>query len=321
MDIITFEENLDENINTLASLLTDGDSLGERIKKMEAYLYFFPKSFGSVNEPRIPPKVVFPFEYQVLWAAVILRIGEWFDTNNELKNIYSMREEGIREKFEWMKTWSFNGRLKRLSIKNSEEKPSSSYIQYNDKRLYESHQSALRKYHTYENQVIHELFKKNEKVYKAELDIHEFFPTLEKEKIQEVLEIRFDSLGEISGFEERFFNPQKMKEIITILLFDIEIIYPDSIDDNDSVHSVLKDYFNKINKHENTIQDEKGNTTISNLLILINKTLPLDLIASNFLSNCVLNHFVDTKIKLDNKNFEVYILRYTDDYAVISNDK
>jgi len=33
MDIITFEENLDDNINALACLLTDVDSLGEKSRK------------------------------------------------------------------------------------------------------------------------------------------------------------------------------------------------------------------------------------------------------------------------------------------------
>src|SRR5699024_1597666 len=45
-----------------------------------------------------------------------------------------------------------------------------------------------------------------------------------------------------------------------------------------------------------------------------------DLIASNFISNCVLNHFVDSKINVNEKN-NTFILRYTDDYAILSSDK
>src|SRR5699024_777134 len=317
MDIIVFEENLDENIKQLESLLTDEDSLRKEIKKMKAHLYFVPKSMGSINEPRIRPKVTFPFKYQVLWAAVILYIGEWFDTNHQLKNVYSMREEGIREELEWMKPWSFNGRLKRLHSKDNEENSIPSYIQYNDRKIYESHQSALRNYHTYERQVINDLFKRNEKVYKAELDIHEFFPTLQKDKIKEALDIRFDNLQGLPGFKQHFFNPQKMKEIISILLFDIEIIYPDSIEEKSDFQYILKKYFDKINKNKDSKYEVK---TISNLLTIINKTFTNDLIASNYLSNCALNHFVDNKVNLDSYSAKVYILRYTDDYAVISND-
>src|SRR5699024_2513447 len=53
---------------------------------------------------------------------------------------------------------------------------------------------------------------------------------------------------------------------------------------------------------------------------VLKDTLPLDLIASNFISNCVLNHFVDSKINVNEKN-NTFILRYTDDYAILSSDK
>lgn len=335
IEIIKFEENLDENINKLANLLMSEDLLKKRIKEMKGSLYFIPKSFGPNKEPRLRPKVSFPLEYQVLWAAVILRIGEWFDTNEQLKNIYSMRDDDLRKKLDWMVNWSFNGRIKRLASKTSENSLKASYIQYDSSRLYESHQLALRKYHTYESKVTNKLFESNEKVYKAELDIHEFFPTLKKEKIKEMFRERFKSIAEIKNFNERFFDPDQMGKIINILL-NLTIIYPDSIEENDGIYRVLENYQEKLGVGEKEVEqteEEKeliknhldildhDDNTMQVLLEHLNKTLPLDLIASKFLSNCTLNHFVDTKIDLNTYHSDVYILRYTDDYAVISNNK
>lgn len=325
-EIIKFEENLDENINKLANLLMFEDLLKKRINKMKGYLYFVPKSFGPNKEPRIRPKVAFPFEYQVLWAAVILRIGEWFDTNDQLKNIYSMRDDNLRKKLDWMVNWSFNGRIKRAASKISENPLKSSYIQYNDSMFYESHQLALRKYHTYESKVIEKLFKTNEKVYKAELDIHEFFPTLKKGKIKEMFSKRFKSLTEIKDFNERFFNPLQMERITKILL-NLKIDYPGSIEKDDVIYKVLLDYQEKFEGDQEQIKKNEikdlfdGTNIITKLLENLNKTLPLDLIASNFLSNCTLNHFVDIEIYFKRYQSDVYILRYTDDYAVISSNK
>src|SRR5699024_7287696 len=163
------------------------------------------------------------------------------DTENNLKNVFSMRDENIRAESDWMVPWSFNGRLKRLTTKKR-DKIESSYIQYNNSRLYESHQMALRKFNTYEleiteklfeknqnnnirlykrNQMVlkkfntyeleitEKLFEKNEKIYKAELDIQEFFPTLKKEYIKDMFSNRLDKLKKINCFEGKYFNPDQ----------------------------------------------------------------------------------------------------------------
>src|SRR5699024_9304241 len=112
-----------------------------------------------------------PFRYQVLWSAVILRIGEWFDTNHKLKNVFSMRDEMVRKQFDWMVPWSFNGRIKRLQSKTKFDTYNETYIQYNNQRLYNSHQFALRNFAAYEKQAIEELYKSSEEVYKGKRQI------------------------------------------------------------------------------------------------------------------------------------------------------
>lgn len=340
IEIIKFEEELELNIKRLGRLLDEYENnherLKEKIQEMKGNLYFIPKSFGSNKEARIRPKVSFPFEYQVLWAAVILRIGEWFDTNSQLKNVYSMREERIRRNLDWMVPWSFNGRIKRLVTEKQGDSLGISYIHYNSERLYESHQMALRKFHQYESDVTEKLFQQHSKVYKAELDIQEFFPTLKKKYIKEMFEQRFKELKEINCFNESYFDPEQMNNIINILL-DLKIVFPNHIDKDSSIHlhPLLGRYYDKLassinlkaNEQEWETEDNTKDGTVTSedttdhLLSILNHTLPLDLIASNFISNCVLNHFVDTAIHSAEKDKNIFILRYTDDYIVISNDK
>ncbi|WP_262173790.1 hypothetical protein [Saccharococcus sp. Marseille-Q5394] len=322
-DILLFEQALDKNIARLSELLRNPDQLQDEIKIMRGYLYFFPKSFGSKGEPRVRPKVSFPFEYQVLWAGVILIIGEWFDTNEKVKNTYSICSQHIREKFSWMVPWSFNGRIKRLSEDNSdtsdEDSLLSSYIQYNDKRLYESHQLALNKFDFYRTQMIQKMLTRQVEIYSGDLDIQEFFPTLKIEKIKEALCNRLDELNKIENFSNEFFNAMEMKEIINCLL-NLEIIYPDINNLEDKYASLLSTYYKQLVGHSETNKFE-----IQGLVSFLNSTLPLDLIASNFLSNCTLNHFVDRyierKFAQQTKKAEVAILRYTDDYLVLSTDE
>lgn len=321
IDIIKFEEKLDNNIQFLAQLLINKENLKEKIQEMRGYLYFIPKSFGPNKEPRVRPKVAFPFEYQILWAAVVLRIGEWFDTNPQLKNVYSMRDENTRKKLDWMVPWSFNGRIKRLTTKISEGDMKSSYIQYNDNRLYESHQMALNKFHTYENEIIEKLSKHNTKVYRAGLDIHEFFPTLEKEQIREMFEQRLGELKEIKCFKKDYFDPIQIEGLINILL-DLKIDYPDTEEIDIPFSKVLEGYYEKLLMNKGPEERSNQNESIiKKLLAILNKTLPLDLIASNFLSNCTLNYFIDKEIKEELKESNVYLLHYTDDYVIISHDK
>lgn len=330
IEIIEFEKNLDQNIRDLNLLLENEEKLKKEIEKMNGYLFFSPKSFGPNKKPRIRPKVNFPFKYQILWAAVILRIGEWFDTNSKMKNIYSMRNQKIRTEFDWMVPWSFNGRIKRIISEKSNDLFKSSYIHYNDRRLYESHQMALQKFHAYEVKAINKLLTHHKTVYKATLDIQEFFPTLSLDKIKECLKKRLKILEQIPEFHETYFDTNKMEAILDIL-FLLKITYPEIEQIGEPMQEILKDYYEtlinakkqtnkKCVKVEKTVKTSKFN--LHKLVDFLNETLPLDLISSNFLSNCVLNEYVDREIQnkqITNKDF--YILRYTDDYVILSNNE
>ena len=321
--IIEFEKNLDTNIEELKKCLKDQNKLKEKIQEMKGYLYFVPKSFGPNKEPRIRPKVAFPFEYQILWAAVILRIGEWFDTNSRMKNSFSMRNQSIRKELEWMVPWSFNGRIKRIAEKNSSDIYETSYIHYNDKRLYESHQMALKKFNSYETKVTKQILKYHSEAYKATLDIQEFFPTLAVNSIKSTLNKRLNQLNNIPQFKDIYFDTKEMKGILDTL-FDFKIIYPKPNNIDKTLLEVLEDYYKKLksltsNSKENNDDNE---FSIDQLVKLLDNTLPLDLIASSFLSNCVLNDCVDVKIQEKQKqDQDFYILRYTDDYVVLSHNQ
>lgn len=183
VDILLFEKDLKSNIDDLYELLENPEKLLQEIKLMKGYLYFFPKSNGANDEVRMRPKVSFPFKYQVLWATIVLIIGEWFDTNERIKNTYSICDENIRDKFNWMVPWSFNGRIKRLSNTQALEGNNSwtsSYIHYNDKRLYESHQMALRKFNSYKTNEIDKMlnfclpvYQTNQTLFRIVLDLYD----------------------------------------------------------------------------------------------------------------------------------------------------
>lgn len=126
-----------------------------------------------------------------------------------------------------------------------------------------------------------------------------------------------------------------IKEVID-QLFKLKIIYPDISKFgkmNDKFESVLLEYKNEIkeiyiSKETGEISNEKAGGKLQDLeelVDILNKTLPLDLIASNFLSNCTLNYYVDRKIKQEFKfeyeNKEISVMRYTDDYMVFSTDE
>lgn len=321
-EILCFEQKLDENIKRLSHLLSNPKNLEIEIKKMKGQLYFFPKSFSPKGEPRVRPKVAFPFEYQVLWAAVILIIGEWFDTNERVKNTYSICDQNIRKQFDWMVPWSFNGRLKRLKGEAIDSSMNdvliSGYIQYNDSRIYESHQMALKKFETYRIQNAEKMLTCQNEIYKGELDIQEFFPTLKVTRIKEALCSRLGELSAIKKFEDLYFNINEIRETINIL-FGLEIVYPDADTLENPYKKLLFEYYKKINPG-----DERS-PKVQYLVDFLNDTLPLDLIASNFLSNCTLNHFIDryieSEIGKENKGKKVSILRYTDDYVILSTEE
>ncbi|PID21900.1 hypothetical protein CSV61_06690 [Sporosarcina sp. P3] len=319
VDILLFEKDLKSNIEYLNELLKAPEELHSEIKGMEAYLYFFPKSNGPNDEVRMRPKVSFPFKYQVLWATVILIIGEWFDTNEKIKNTYSICDENTRKQFDWMVPWSFNGRLKRLNGSHGEDDNntwSSSYIHYNDKRLYESHQMALRKFNAYKLNEIDKMMAGRNKIFIGELDIREFFPTLKKDFVKKALRKRLLELQKIKGFDTKHFDIKKILTIINALL-QIQILYPDKDEISPEYLNILKSLYEQLN--------DKDDFNIDNLVSFLNSTLPLDLIASNFLSNCTLNYFVDIQIQADireaNKVGDISVLRYTDDYTFISNNE
>src|SRR5699024_9937796 len=160
------------------------------------------------------------------------------------------------------------------------------------------------------------------KIYKAELDIQEFFPTLKKEYIKDMFSNRLDKLKKINCFEGKYFNPDQIKTIIDTLM-NLDIIYPETIRDDDPILEVLIEYYYLIRTDKNKSKinsDINKKTVLPELIKVLKDTLPLDLIASNFISNCVLNHFVDSKINVNEKN-NTFILRYTDDYAILSSDK
>ncbi|PIC81631.1 hypothetical protein CSV75_07640 [Sporosarcina sp. P18a] len=322
VDILSFEKDLKSNIDNLYELLENPEELVQEINRMKGYLYFFPKSNGQNDEVRMRPKVSFPFKYQVLWATIILIIGEWFDTNEKIKNTYSICDENIREKFNWMVPWSFNGRLKRLSSTQVVEESNtwtSSYIHYNDKKLYESHQMALRKFNYHKTKEVDKLLTGRNKVFIGELDIKEFFPTLKKVYIEIAINKRLAELRNIKDFDTTYFNTKTISSTIKALL-QIEITYPDVDNIDKSYLELLKRLFENLNpSHQNMEFD------VNKLVLYLNSTLPLDLIASNFLSNCTLNHFVDKSIqsyiKEEKKQDEISILRYTDDYVFMSRNE
>ena len=327
-EIELFELNLEENLQSLAEMLetlSKYQSLQECIQDKKysgkGYIYFYPKSNDDKGQARLRPKVHLPFYYQVLWAAFILRIGEYFDTNENMKIVASSHDPEFRALHSWMVPWSVNNRLKRMKQPGG-EKYERGFVHFNSPRLYESHQFSLRQYHHMYTQALEQLFEQNDIVYEITIDIKEFYPSVTKDIMIEAFRARYHQIQETLSKLNEEDGKIDYLQIFEKLLEGISATI-----DKQCAGDTFKNALQRLDKdlqegREN--QRGEGGTSekdaFDKIEEKINDSIFLDHIGAGFLSNLVLNHTVDKELdeKLDK---HTKVIRYTDDYVILSSDK
>jgi Reverse transcriptase (RNA-dependent DNA polymerase) len=329
LDLENFERDLDQNIKSIQEdfkKYNEEDSINEldRYKLQPAILYWYPKSWDEDRNPRLRPKALFKFRDQVAWATVVLALSEWFDTNPSMKDIISLEDKGKRRSLEWMVPWSFNNRLKRIHQYDYEKKEfQRGYIHYNGSSLYESYQWGLRQLNSQMKQAFLRIIEKHGAAYQGKADIQEFYPTLNKEHIIEMFKKRLTTLVENGVLKSKEGWIQLLSDLLNYKFEcpDIEILK----EYKQAEKSYFLQYAEKIMKNKKSDLNEEN--ALEKLTEYLNNTLPLDLISSGFLSNCVLTEYLDKPIKefieteAKNEKIETYIFRYTDDISIISSSK
>lgn len=328
-DLELFESNLDKNIKKLKeefenySDLSNGliplDSVGKRYKLNEAIIYWIPKSWENDKSPRMRPKGVFSFKDQVAWATVVLALSEWFDTNIKTRELISLDKYEQREALEWMVSWSYNNRIKRIhkynEINNEYER---GLVHYNGSSLYESYQWGMHQRNTAIKSKAKEIIDRHGTVYMGQTDIQEFYPTLKLEYIKDVLMDRLKELRKNNVIlEDSELNEWDLL-LSDLLDFRFEFVDLDYMDVD-----MLDKFARKISQ-----APEDSKLSIKEKVInSLKQTLPLDIISAGFLSNCALTEILDKKIEsfIQNqsidKHKQTFIFRYTDDITILSPDE
>ena len=349
------EKNLDELHDILEELSNEGVEKNQNSKKKDregkvqkldiwaSYIYFYPKANDEEGKSRLRPKVYVPFAQQVLWAAFILRVGEYFDTNENMKIVASSHDPKLRNLHDWMVPWSVNNRLKRMKQQGGEEHERG-FLHFNSPRLYESHQFSLRKHQQLYIQSIEELFAKSDKVYEAEIDIKEFYPSVTRAKVKEAFQVRYEEIKDVPSDEENSFHYDRLfnnlldrmkvkaclqgggkifNEAVDRLMINLREGRGESKEEHESDRTNEPSKSGRPGNDTDEIKSEIDEREIEEK---INDSLYLDHIASGFLSNLVLNHYVDRDLErmLNEKNQgceATKIIRYTDDYVILSRSR
>lgn len=308
VEVELFNRNLFKNLKELQMLF----SIGE-YKTDSTLTYLLPKSMDA-SKKRARPMVQFSFRDQIAWATVMLVLGEWFDTSEEMEKHIPLHQTKLRQKYRWMVPWSFNNRIKRIHQLNDSDRNSKRLmLNYNDKEMYESFQWGLRNLKESRKTYFEEIRSIHGDVYFGELDIQEFFPSLKMSFVLNAIQCRFEQLESLDP-EIKYCSKQWMNLLNKLSNFDINFTETLEHADTNDLESVKQ-----LKKNINTGDQ-------NSLTEFLKDTLPIGLIASGFLANCALTHYLDNPLEVyvksllsNSKNDRFYILRYTDDMTFISN--
>lgn len=307
MEIVEFEKNLDEKLKLLKSSFSQFTYIPSR-----TYTYLLPKS-PKDGIPRFRPMVQFSVRDQVAWTVMVLVLSEWFDSNEKIGELIPVDYIKHREKYNWMQSWSFNNRVKRIFQKNEfDESYDRLYVDYSGSSLYESFQWGLRNLREERKRRVEEILEKHEECFIGEVDIKEFYPNLKRKHILTAIRNRFDDLVECGVAEKDCI--QSWDAMLT-RLFSFEIDYTPVLRELENWNP---DSFNLLARG---LQAQET-FSVESIHEYLNTTLPIGLIASGFLANCALTHFFDRKINEyicnEEKEHLTYITRYTDDMMILS---
>jgi hypothetical protein len=310
LDIKNFELDLDNN---LLQLKREFASYFNNSQPIDGMPYFTPKSPNG-NKLRYRIMTYFKIKDQVAWTVVILALADWFDTNNELMRLFPIKNMKQRSIYPWMVSWSYNNRIKRIVLDDSLTNENRRlYTHFNSNNLYESFQWGLRNLREERKKQFENIRKKQDRVFYGEADIKEFYPTLKIDLIKNSIFNRLDKVAKVNGNDWTIVSENWKTTISNLLNFNIN-------------YGILKEEEEALKSVANSILD-KSDASIDILIDLLNNTLPINLVASGFLSNCALTEHLDLKleeyfiqIKKENPGDQIYITRYTDDIMVVSSN-
>lgn len=308
VEVEMFNRNLYKNLRELQCSFRKGE-----YETDPTLTYLLPKSMNDFKR-RARPMVQFSFRDQVAWATVMLVLGEWFDSSEEIAKRIPLHQENLRQNYRWMVPWSFNNRIKRMhQVDDRDGSLKRLLVHYNHKDIYESFQWGLRNLREARKTHFENIRTKHGDVYYGELDIKEFYPTLKMSFVVKSIRSRFEQL-QVCAPNMKIYSEQWMHLLNKLCQFKInfkETLELPGMNDRESI-SQLKESID--------IGDQES------LSEFLKETLPIGLIASGFLANCALTHYFDrpldtyisTLLNKNNKD-QLYILRYTDDITIISN--
>ncbi len=287
IEIKEFELELEKNLRKIRNRIS---SLSYEMAPPIAY--GFPKGRKD-DQLRLRPMSKVSFIDQVAWATIVLVLGEWFDTIND-------GDEEVCD-LEWMVNWSCNNRLRRKYYPTDDENNfvfRRLMVNYTHNELYESFQRSLRFQRKKQEDYFEQILDNSPYAYYGQADITKFYPSLRMDIVREVLFIRLNQLC-----SRGITSVEVVKKWEGVLF------------------SLCKIKTN--NRHLSEIEVKAIGTETVDLLI---DCLPTGLIASGFLANCVLTHYLDIpinefRIKKTSEGKVTHLTRYTDDIMIISSDE
>jgi hypothetical protein len=293
-----FELELEKNLREIQSELS---SLSYNITP--PIIYGFPKG-AKGDELKLRPMSKILFRDQVAWATVVLTIGEWFDTNDSPLSIINENEnESDDYTSNWMVDWSCNNRLRRKYfpyIANNTNGFKRLMVNYTHNDLYESFQRSLRLQRKKQEDYFGQVLKESQFAFYGQADITKFYPSLKMIVVEEVLQARLTELNELGMLSIDAKN-KWFKILGKLCLIHSDVSY------------LLEDETKAIGLDEINLWSKSD-------------CLPTGLIASGFLANCVLTHWLDNpmeefrKEKTKEGNI-MFLTRYTDDIMIISSNE
>jgi hypothetical protein len=308
MELKEFEINLDDELSKIKD-----DFANKSYSVSPTLTYLLPKAPKDENK-RFRPMVQFSIRDQVAWATVILVLGEWFDSAEEISELMPITETNLKDIYNWMVPWSLNNRIKRIFHKDDlSDQYKRLYIHYNHPSLYESFQWGLHNLREVRKSQFTQVFSKNkDEAFYGEADIQEFYPSLEMGDVLRALKNRLNTLVSSELIDKNCC--EDWKELLgSISNFEIdfeETLAPEELT------------VEKLNK---SILDIGGSSP-TQLIKKLKTTLPIGLISSGFLANCALTEFFDRSMDKfckaqTEKGEPTFITRYTDDMMIISSSE
>ena len=324
LEVEEFRRNLHAKLAEIRREFSEGS-----YRMSKALAYFVPKSMKD-GKRRARPMVQFSFRDQVAWATVMLVLGEWFDTEDEITSRIPLHLTEYRKVYPWMVRWSFNNRIKRMYQEEPDGEFKRLFVHYNHKDMYESFQWGLRNLReTRKNQFL-EIRRQFGNAYYGEMDIKEFYPSLHVKKfVLEAIRARFLDLVTAQVVTESCYEKwmNLLEQMCDFSGIDFSEILKNK-NDRDVVEHLMSNikYHNKNYEANKRLSKNQFEEEITKLCAFLGETLPIGLISSGFLSNCAMTHFFDRKIDNYIINYckengkKLYVTRYTDDLMFIGSD-